>query len=107
MESTEKWPQQRSAPLFSPGNKDNSNCCLICNEVIRKKDAQRNLTASGWEKFRKDAKDWSELNRDVQDKTHIFTTVFENISECTELYSAVHNSCRLKFGTKIASYSVW
>ncbi len=39
-------------------------------------------------------------------KRHIFTTVFDKISEATEAYGAVHNSCRLKIGTKITSYSL-
>ena len=105
MEETKEKSHQMCVPLFSPGNKDSLNC-IICNEAIRKTDAYRNLTASGFDKFSKDAKDWSELNIDVQDKAHIFTTVLEKISGITEANGAVHNSCRLKFGTKITSYSL-
>ena len=56
--------------------------------------------ATGWDTFKVNAKKWSELNLPVDHELHVYIEVFSQISDVTNAFGTVHNSCRTRLGTK-------
>ena len=87
-------------PIFSPEIQRKNLTCLICSKEIFRKRRKIKLGASGWEKFKNDARNWSSLDIPINKSLYIYTEVFSKVQNATEPFGETHKDCRASFGTK-------
>ena len=87
-------------PIFSPKIKRGNGTCLMCTNEVTRRQVKVKLGVTGWDKFKKDAENWSALDIPPDDSFHIYTEVHEKICNSEGPFGIVHNSCRASFGTK-------
>ena len=79
-------------PFFSPYKVNIENRCLICNGILKKRDAVRSLGDAGWATFKINAKKWSEINIPLNHEFHVYTAVYNQISDVVDAFGTVHNT---------------
>ena len=85
-------------PIFSPEIQRKNLTCLICSKEIFRKRRKIKLGASGWEKFKNDAGNWSSLDITINNSLYIYTEVFSKVQNATEQFGETHKDCRASFG---------
>ena len=89
-----------SEPMFTPARYKNKELCLICAKEFKKSHVGNSLTASGWTKFKENARKWSNINIPLNEPFHIFTEVSSKVCDHDEPFGKVHKSCRVNFENK-------
>ena len=85
-----------SEPMFTPAGYKNKELWLICAKEFKKSDVGNSLTASGWTKFKENARKWSKINIPLNEPFHIFTEVSSKVCDHDEAFGKVHKSCNFE-----------
>ena len=78
--------------------------CLLCHVVIKRNEKSQSLGSQGWKTFTALAKEWRDINIDVNDSRFFFRQVYDRVKDSENPFGKVHKNCRIEFSTKLAAY---
>ena len=86
---------------LDPGDE---NKCLLCLSIIKRNEKFQCLGNQGWKTFTDLAKEWRDINIDVNDSRFFFRKVYDGVKDAENPFGKVHKNCRIDFSTKLAAY---